>query len=201
MRLLYDSFCFFVVCVLFFFVKQKTAYEMRISDWSSDVCSSDLNTRSRFSQFPLKSGMSVSSVVSGLSRRMAFTVSAHTVEPPSLRSSRSTEVMAQCFTSMSFTELATRLGSSKSTASGRPVATAQKEQERVQMFPNIMNVAVPAPSIRPYWGNCHSHRWYAAYARQPNYARGGTLYLPAISRATNRACAAIGLLGLREVQS
>src|SRR3546814_4895601 len=30
-------------CVLyFFFFKQKTAYEMRISDWSSDVCSSDL---------------------------------------------------------------------------------------------------------------------------------------------------------------
>src|SRR3546814_2485688 len=28
---------------LFFFCKQKTAYEMRISDWSSDVCSSDLN--------------------------------------------------------------------------------------------------------------------------------------------------------------
>src|SRR3546814_2978230 len=26
----------------FFFFKQKTAYEMRISDWSSDVCSSDL---------------------------------------------------------------------------------------------------------------------------------------------------------------
>src|SRR3546814_7958653 len=31
--------------VLFFFFKQKTAYEMRISDWSSDVCSSDLATR------------------------------------------------------------------------------------------------------------------------------------------------------------
>src|SRR3546814_2639446 len=27
----------------FFFFKQKTAYEMRISDWSSDVCSSDLH--------------------------------------------------------------------------------------------------------------------------------------------------------------
>src|SRR3546814_20278777 len=27
---------------IFFFFKQKTAYEMRISDWSSDVCSSDL---------------------------------------------------------------------------------------------------------------------------------------------------------------
>src|SRR3546814_16690424 len=32
------------VCVLFFFFKQKTAYEMRISDWRSDVCSSDLVT-------------------------------------------------------------------------------------------------------------------------------------------------------------
>src|SRR3546814_12549064 len=31
--------------MLFFFFKQKTAYEMRISDWSSDVCSSDLNLR------------------------------------------------------------------------------------------------------------------------------------------------------------
>src|SRR3546814_10014756 len=30
------------VVTSFFFFKQKTAYEMRISDWSSDVCSSDL---------------------------------------------------------------------------------------------------------------------------------------------------------------
>src|SRR3546814_1709103 len=30
---------------IFFFFKQKTAYEMRISDWSSDVCSSDLALR------------------------------------------------------------------------------------------------------------------------------------------------------------
>src|SRR3546814_8166295 len=33
------------VCVFFF--KQKTAYEMRISDWSSDVCSSDLDAEQR----------------------------------------------------------------------------------------------------------------------------------------------------------
>src|SRR3546814_9412000 len=32
----------FVLGFCFFFFKQKTAYEMRISDWSSDVCSSDL---------------------------------------------------------------------------------------------------------------------------------------------------------------
>src|SRR3546814_8322276 len=31
--------------MFFFFFKQKTAYEMRISDWSSDVCSSDLHRR------------------------------------------------------------------------------------------------------------------------------------------------------------
>src|SRR3546814_5281890 len=31
-----------MLCFCFFFFKQKTAYEMRISDWSSDVCSSDL---------------------------------------------------------------------------------------------------------------------------------------------------------------
>src|SRR3546814_1828809 len=34
-----------IICVSLFCFKQKTAYEMRISDWSSDVCSSDL-TRS-----------------------------------------------------------------------------------------------------------------------------------------------------------
>src|SRR3546814_8915097 len=34
--------CSYVDWIVFFFFKQKTAYEMRISDWSSDVCSSDL---------------------------------------------------------------------------------------------------------------------------------------------------------------
>src|SRR3546814_6970909 len=39
--MIYVFVCDVCVC-LFFFFKQKTAYEMRISDWSSDVCSSDL---------------------------------------------------------------------------------------------------------------------------------------------------------------
>src|SRR3546814_7168113 len=34
--------CVNLTFLFFFFFKQKTAYEMRISDWSSDVCSSDL---------------------------------------------------------------------------------------------------------------------------------------------------------------
>src|SRR3546814_1623383 len=37
-----DSFICWCIFFWFFFFKQKTAYEMRISDWSSDVCSSDL---------------------------------------------------------------------------------------------------------------------------------------------------------------
>src|SRR3546814_18125161 len=37
-------FCCDCYLFVFFFFKQKTAYEMRISDWSSDVCSSDLYT-------------------------------------------------------------------------------------------------------------------------------------------------------------
>src|SRR3546814_8629741 len=38
----FDDYVSSFIC-LFFFFKQKTAYEMRISDWSSDVCSSDLS--------------------------------------------------------------------------------------------------------------------------------------------------------------
>src|SRR3546814_4087210 len=39
--------CYLSYVFVFFFFKQKTAYELRISDWSSDVCSSDLDLRSR----------------------------------------------------------------------------------------------------------------------------------------------------------
>src|SRR3546814_3727024 len=38
---------FVSIYIFFFLFKQKTAYEMRISDWSSDVCSSDLEGRER----------------------------------------------------------------------------------------------------------------------------------------------------------
>src|SRR3546814_3004688 len=41
-----STYCLVIVCVF----KQKTAYEMRISDWSSDVCSSDLVGHDRLVQ-------------------------------------------------------------------------------------------------------------------------------------------------------
>src|SRR3546814_7757023 len=45
------SFYFIIFC--FFFSKQKTSYDMRISDWSSDVCSSDLGAGRRVSRLRL----------------------------------------------------------------------------------------------------------------------------------------------------
>src|SRR3546814_2007633 len=41
----------------FFFFKQKTAYEMRISDWSSDVCSSDLSSSADGCSAPPRSSL------------------------------------------------------------------------------------------------------------------------------------------------
>src|SRR3546814_2444397 len=38
----FSDYVWYLLVLFIFFVKQKTAYEMRISDWSSDVCSSDL---------------------------------------------------------------------------------------------------------------------------------------------------------------
>src|SRR3546814_10280432 len=43
MFMCFDYIIVVFIVFLFFFFKQKTAYEMRISDWSSDVCSSDLD--------------------------------------------------------------------------------------------------------------------------------------------------------------
>src|SRR3546814_17663296 len=49
---------------MFFFFKQKTAYEMRISDWSSDVCSSDL-----LGEQPKKAKLAVQPVAGRFARR------------------------------------------------------------------------------------------------------------------------------------
>src|SRR3546814_16531629 len=57
-----------LTCVFFFF-KQKTAYEMRISDWSSDVCSSDLEEQ------PLQDLRTLPAVIG--KQRRAFCKKAH----------------------------------------------------------------------------------------------------------------------------
>src|SRR3546814_3922855 len=49
--------CVHIRFFIFFFFKQKTAYEMRISDWSSDVCSSDLAVRAETERQAAESGI------------------------------------------------------------------------------------------------------------------------------------------------
>src|SRR3546814_8872670 len=63
-----------VLFFLFFFFKQKTAYEMRISDWSSDVCSSDLHPAARKTRRPLCRGGSVDQHPAEAAGRMASPV-------------------------------------------------------------------------------------------------------------------------------
>src|SRR3546814_2824478 len=55
------------LCVFFFFFKQKTAYEMRISDWSSDVCSSDLDARRACRSSDLGARWSTRPIIGGAS--------------------------------------------------------------------------------------------------------------------------------------
>src|SRR3546814_10791532 len=55
-----------VFFVVFFFFKQKTAYEMRISDWSSDVCSSDLRVRPAAQWQPEVASLNMGSMNFGL---------------------------------------------------------------------------------------------------------------------------------------
>src|SRR3546814_9193089 len=56
---------------LFFVFKQKTAYEMRISDWSSDVCSSDLGVAlATVDEFESGTGIGVRGIVEG--KRLAL---------------------------------------------------------------------------------------------------------------------------------
>src|SRR5690606_17930800 len=98
------------------------------------------------------SGINVSMVVPGLILRTALMVSAQIIEPPSFKSSRSTEVRTACLIFINLIERATFSGSSQSTVSGRPVFTPQNPQERVQMFPKIIKVAVPSPQHSPIFG-------------------------------------------------
>src|SRR3546814_1399015 len=69
----YRIFIVNALVVLFFFFKHKTAYEMRISDWSSDVCSSDL---------PASVRVVASAMVKGTSRMRARVCASRVLPQP-----------------------------------------------------------------------------------------------------------------------
>src|SRR3546814_5126081 len=73
----------YIRCCVFFFFKQKTAYEMRISDWSSDVCSSDLSAATADGQMTLPS---VSVPMPTAARLAAIALPVPALEPQGLRS-------------------------------------------------------------------------------------------------------------------
>src|SRR3546814_2937164 len=68
--------CDCLALLVFFFFKQKTAYEMRISDWSSDVCSSDLSETDLQSISP---GLSVRS--SQNSNQLNYAIRGQSLDP------------------------------------------------------------------------------------------------------------------------
>src|SRR3546814_10195245 len=71
-----------VVFISFFFFKQKTAYEMRISDWSSDVCSSDLSGRIGDADTVPAGGLGlVERLVGGLERRARVAIAEDVGDP------------------------------------------------------------------------------------------------------------------------
>ena len=102
----------------------------------------------------MKSGTSTSIAHCGFWYFVARMVAAQTLAPPSFRSSRATEVMTQWRRPIFATASATRAGSPRSNSVGRPVWIAQKLQERVQMLPRIMTVAVPRDQHSPMFGHC-----------------------------------------------
>ena len=85
-------------------------------------------------------------------RRISRMVSAKTLAPPTLSSSRFTLVTTANFSPSSATASATRRGSSKSIGCGRPLGTAQKPQRRVQRFPSNIKVAVRWFQHSPMFG-------------------------------------------------
>src|SRR5690554_2951737 len=86
------------------------------------------------------------------------------MEPISLMSSLSTEVITACLMPIILIDRATFSGSSHSKDSGRPVFTPQNPQDRVQIFPRIMKVAVPSPQHSPILGQLAEEQivlsWY-----------------------------------------
>ena len=106
--------------------------------------------------FLRKSGVRISIVVAGEDVLIAVITLAKCCAPPSARSSRSTEVMTTWASDRLATASATRSGSFKSSLSGRPVATLQKAQARVQTEPSIIIVACFFAQHSPIFGQAAS---------------------------------------------
>src|SRR3546814_1795278 len=110
--------------LFFFFFKQKTAYEMRISDWSSDVCSSDLQSMMRATTTP--SRPSPRRCMSSTSRPIAVRRSAR----PSAVALYATCWRSQLAGNFMWLPVTIRSGEVNQTAEVRKERKMRKEQQR-----------------------------------------------------------------------
>lgn len=138
------------------FILGGTAYEGLMRRTVSMLCEMISGcasmTCATSSFLPWKSGISTSTVVSGLSRLISRMVRTQCDAPKSGRSSRSTEVTTAWESFIKAMDSATCVGSSASSGKGFPLAVLQNLQHRVQIFPPIMKVAVPFPQHSPILG-------------------------------------------------
>ena len=148
------------------------------------MCGWAASTASMAASRALKSGVSTSITVCGVSARTASIVRRKWSAPPSARSSRATAVMTTCRSRRRWVASATRAGSSASSGKGLAVVTAQNPQARVQRSPPIMKVAVPLLQHSQWFG--HGALWQTVCS------------LSSSSRA--RVCAKLSVVGSRSVQ-
>src|ERR687886_1180353 len=108
------------------------------------------------SSFPLKSGMSDSTIIFGHRTFMALIVLAMCSAPPSFKSSLQTEVITTYLSPHSLIAWATLSGSPASSETGLPLSTAQNLHPLLHMFPMIIIVAVPLPQHSDILGHLAS---------------------------------------------
>ena len=128
--------------------------------------------------------------VAGLCARIAAMQSTKCWAPPSRRSSRSTLVTTTYFRPMSAMVLARLRGSSASGGLGRPWATSQKLQRRVQTSPRIMKVAVPWPKHSWMFGQLASSQTVTRRFSRSFAFSFATAPLGECARGSTTACAA-----------
>src|SRR3546814_4846024 len=117
-------------CFIFFFFKQKTAYEMRISDWSSDVCSSDLLCGTILAQPPCRT-------CAQTPRNELLTIAGCTVRP--IRLVRRSMILRFCMSGLS-----------------RQSCSPSRSEEHTSELQSLMRISYPVFCLKKHK---HKHEY------------------------------------------
>src|SRR3546814_1677268 len=167
---IFSVYCFFVfVFFFFFFFNQKTAYEMRISDWSSDVCSSDLLAR--------RVGRAVGRIIVD-DNRFPDSPRKRCIEPGNERR----DVRGLVEGRDDDRQLDALCGHASPASTASPIAVVESVPPRSGVRAPPAIAAATAASIRSA-GSCMSSEWRSSIAADRIAAHGLALPCPAISGA------------------